>query len=142
MTTGLRTQRGKVWVSIAIAALIGCGGGAGHDDGGGGGVIGAGGASGGGATVDASGSTGTGGVGGAGGVSGSGGLPAQCSNGVLDANETIVDCGGPCPPCPLLYCWGCMDDLCAQTWATAVTSKVAAAARSTASRSVARATAA
>ncbi|CAM9276212.1 unnamed protein product, partial [Discosporangium mesarthrocarpum] len=27
-------------------------------------------------------------------------LSASCANGVLDNNETSVDCGGSCPPCP------------------------------------------
>ncbi len=33
------------------------------------------------------------------GGAGTGGASAACKNGTLDANESDVDCGGPCPRC-------------------------------------------
>jgi len=74
--------------------------------GGTGGTAGAGGGStststGGGGSAAAGGAGGSGAIGGTGGAGGTGGGgPASCTNGILDGDETDIDCGGgSCPPC-------------------------------------------
>src|SRR5690606_24084561 len=45
-------------------------------------------------------------------VGGGGGVPASCDNGVVDGDESDVDCGGSCPPCEVGASGACADGVC------------------------------
>jgi hypothetical protein len=101
-TTGTGGAAGTGGVGGSVVGGRGGGGAAGTTGGSGGtagSTAGTGGAAGRGGSGGTGGGAGRGGTGGTTGAGGTGGQPNQCADGMMNGNETDVDCGGSCGKC-------------------------------------------